>query len=143
MIINREAPARRSDVAHGTSTPFDPFQLSRSPARDQIQDLSRRWIEITTVLDDASLELAGDEDEDARRDELWDEMTEVEERLLALPVSTVGHIAAKLRIMSWHMNAANSHCDNHDGVRTNELEPDEVLIIALIADAERLAGGVS
>jgi hypothetical protein len=43
-------------------------------------------------------------------------------------------------MLAWHMNVEHAECANRDGVRTNELEPDEKIIASALADDERLAG---
>jgi hypothetical protein len=55
-------------------------------------------------------------------------------------VPTVAGVALKLRILAWQMNVECADCANHDGVRTNELEPNELIVASALADADHLAG---
>jgi len=41
------------------------------------------------------------------------------------------------------MNVENAECSNHDGVRINELAPNERSVASALADAERIFGGAS
>ena len=120
--------------------PFDPFQFGGPLVSDPVQKLAQRWAEITRQLDDRAFELTDPGADDARVTKLWDERDEVRDQLFAIAEPTIASVALKLRIVAWHMNVEKAHCANHDGVRTNELEPDEKIIASALADAERLAG---
>jgi hypothetical protein len=64
-------------------------------------------------------------------------------KIFAHAEPTIAGISAKLRMLAWHMNLEHAECANHDGVRTNELEPDEKIIASALADAGRIAGGAA
>jgi hypothetical protein len=121
--------------------PFDPFQLAAPPASDPMENLARRWIELTRQIDDDAFELADQRAENARNDALWEERNEIETQLEteAAEPTLVG-IALKLRSVAWHLNVGNAECANRDGVRTNELDSNEKIIASAIADAERIMG---
>ena len=59
---------------------------------------------------------------------------------LAHAEPTIAGTAATLRMLAWPMNVEDAECANRDGVRTNELEPDEKILASALADAERIAG---
>jgi hypothetical protein len=137
-----------SAFLNGAGTPSDPFQRGRAPARASILALARQWDDLTRQIDDQAANLqaelaappfGGDE----RVDRLWSERDEIERQLFAIAEPTVAGIALKLRVLAWTMNVELARCANGDGMRTNELEPDEKIIASALADAERLAGGAA
>jgi hypothetical protein len=128
-------------------SPRDPFQGARTTGATSILALARQWDDLTRQIDDndayrqaelAAPPFGGDE----RVDRLWREREGIAAKILAHADPTIAGIAAKLRMLAWHMNVEHGECANHDGVRTNELEPDEKIIANALADAERLAGRV-
>jgi hypothetical protein len=130
-------------LGDGGWAPVDPFQLGGAAAADPVDALARRWHAIVEQLDDDRFTLATDRAEDVRRARLWAEQAPIEERILALAEPTIAAIVLKLRVVAWHMNVTNADCVNHDGVRTNELEPDEAMVVSALAVAEQLAGAAS
>jgi hypothetical protein len=53
--------------------------------------------------------------------------------------SSLAGVALKLRVLVWWMDVDNAECANRDGVRTNPLGPDEIMLQSTLADVVRLA----
>jgi len=110
--------------------------------------LARQWDDLTRQIDDgdayrqaeiAAPPFGGDE----RVDRLWKKREGIAAKIFAHAEPTIAGISAKLRMLAWQMNVEHAECANHDGVRTNELEPDEKIIARALADAGRIAGGAA
>jgi cell division septum initiation protein DivIVA len=107
-----------------------------------VENLARRWIELTRQIDDDTALLDDYEAENAWNEALWEERNEIETQLeTETAAPALAGIALKLRAVAWHMNVENAECANHDGVRTNELDSNEKIIASALADAERIMGG--
>jgi hypothetical protein len=129
----------RAALRIGPAAPFDPFQRPRAPAADTIATLAPRWMEAARQMDDRAFDLPDEWAEEERRDRLYTEMSDLEDRIFAIDEPSIASVTIKLRIVAWQMNVTESEYANRDGVRTNELTSDEKMVASALADAERLA----
>jgi hypothetical protein len=73
-------------------------------------------------------------------DEAWEQKKAAEAAILAHRSASLPGIALKLRVLARWMDVENAECANHDGMRTNPLVFDEVMLASALAGVERLAG---
>jgi len=118
------------------------MMLPALPAvRDPFDDLTRRWTDLVRDADDPS---RGDSAaDDAESERLYHAIAGVEDLVQGVRGASLVGIILKLRIVARHMNNELACCENYDGVRTNDLEPNEIEIAGVIDDAEQLAGVVA
>ena len=74
---------------------------------------------------------------DARVKQGWNEVTEIERQIAATPANTFAGLAVKLRI-----GTDNQPFRLYPDFQEDQLSADELNLMAALADAERLSGGV-